>query len=378
MKQIENIKDFDNLLQEQRIWKDIAIQNLDLRAYTSKMMQTIFKDCIFLGCDMSPEVDYYLLHSENALFPKLKVPFNTYINCLYNKDTLYDGYDYKNPASYLETNDYKIYRYFMDNGKGEPSSIQVTLAQRLHDHAVSDALSAFLNSYADPLRVVAMMGGHNLKRGTTDFLNIAKISKKLCEDGFLMVSGGGPGAMEATHLGAWFAGRPESDLESAVDILSAAPTYQHEMWLSKAFEVIERYPRINSYESLGIPTWWYGHEPPTPFATHIAKYFANSVREEGLLAIAKGGVIYAPGNAGTIQEIFQDATQNHYLVFDIASPMIFMNNNYWTEERPVFPFLKKMSEEGKYKNLLLSISDDNLEVINIIKAFYQSSKKTNA
>jgi predicted Rossmann-fold nucleotide-binding protein len=375
MKQIEKITDFENLLLSQRIWNKIAIQSLDLRPYTGQIMQTVFKDCIFLGCEMTPEVDYYLLHSENALFPKLNVPFNTYINSLYNKDTLYDGYNYKNPASYLDTNDYKIYRYFMDNGKGEPTSIQVTLAQRLHDHAVSDALSDFLNRYADPLRVVAMMGGHNLERGNPDFLKIAKISMQLCQEGFLMVSGGGPGAMEATHLGVWFAGRPVSDLESAVEILAAAPTYKHELWLSKAFEVIERFPRINNFESLGIPTWWYGHEPPTPFATHIAKYFANSVREEGLLAIAKGGVIYAPGNAGTIQEIFQDATQNHYLVFDIASPMVFMNKKYWTEDRPVYPFLQKMTEEGKYKNLLLSISDENEEIIHTIKAFYHSNKR---
>jgi two-component system alkaline phosphatase synthesis response regulator PhoP len=36
------------------------------------------------------------------------------------------------------------------------------------------------------------------------------------------------------------------------------------------------------------------------------------VREDGLLSLAKGGVVFAPGPAGTIQEIFQDLTQNHY------------------------------------------------------------------
>ena len=41
----------------------------------------------------------------------------------------------------------------------------------------------------------------------------------------------------------------------------------------------------------------------------------------GLLAIAKHGVIYAPGSAGTIQEIFQDAAQNHYSSFGPPSPM---------------------------------------------------------
>ena len=39
-------------------------------------------------------------------------------------------------------------------------------------------------------------------------------------------------------------------------------------------------------QSLGVPTWFYGHEPTNLFATHVAKYFANSIREDGLLAIA--------------------------------------------------------------------------------------------
>ena len=206
-------------------------------------------------------------------------------------------------------------------------------------------------------------------RGTTDYRQVAQIGKKLAEKGFIPISGGGPGAMEATHLGAWFAERSLNDLETAIEILSAAPKYTDQLWLSKAFEVMARYPRITEAESLGIPTWLYGHEPPTPFASKIAKYFANSVREEGLLAIAKGGVIYSPGSAGTIQEIFQDATQNHYLSFDIASPMIFLNKKYWIEERPIFTLLERMQMEGKYKNLLLSSSDDCDEIVEILQKF---------
>ena len=63
------------------------------------------------------------------------------------------------------------------------------------------------------------------------------------------------------------------------------------------------------YVSLGIPTWLYGHEPSTPFATHIAKYFVNSVREDTILTVAYGGIIFTPGSAGTLQEIFQEAVQ---------------------------------------------------------------------
>jgi hypothetical protein len=47
------------------------------------------------------------------------------------------------------------------------------------------------------------------------------------------------------------------------------------------------------YDSLGIPTWHYGHEPTTSLATHIGKYFQNSIREDGLLELAKQGIVDA-------------------------------------------------------------------------------------
>jgi predicted Rossmann-fold nucleotide-binding protein len=113
----------------------------------------------------------------------------------------------------------------------------------------------------------------------------------------------------------------------------------------------------------------YGHEPSTPFATHIAKYFDNAIREDGILTIAMGGVIYTPGSAGTMQEIFQDAVQNHYLSFGYASPMVFLGEKYWMEEMPVYPMLQELLEKGKYRNLLLSISDDTKRVIAEIETF---------
>ena len=212
------------------------------------------------------------------------------------------------------------------------------------------------------------MGGHGLARDHGTYQQVAEISKMLTEKGYLMISGGGPGAMEATHVGAWFAGGPKEKLDEAVEVLSQAPKYDHPHWLPTAFEVMDKFP-CGPYRSLGIPTWLYGHEPPTPFATHIAKYFANSVREEGLLAIAKGGVIFAPGSAGTIQEVFQDITQNHYESFGYASPMVFLNKEYWSYDRPIYPIIELMSLRGNLKNLDLGIYDHSEEVIAHIDAF---------
>lgn len=180
--------------------------------------------------------------------------------------------------------------------------------------------------------------------------------------------------MEATHLGAWFDGYDLKELEEAIEILSKAPMYNDPLWLSAAYEVMEAFPKKSGKErDIGIPTWLYGHEPPTPFASKIAKYFANSVREEGLLALAKGGIIYTPGSAGTIQEIFQDATQNHYGSYDIISPMIFYNERFWTGEKPVYPLLKKLAQGHEYESLL-SVSDDVEGIVDTLVRFCESGK----
>ena len=190
----------------------------------------------------------------------------------------------------------------------------------------------------------------------------------MAENGCLMVSGGGPGAMEATHLGAWMAGRTEEETNDALAILQEAPSYKDIRWLDTALQVMEKYPQ-EKYVSLGVPTWLYGHEPATPFATHIAKYFDNSIREDSILTIAKGGIIYSPGSAGTMQEIFQEAVQNHYLSFGYASPMIFMNKQYWTEEMPVYRLMQHLVDKGKYKNLLMSLTDSLDEIVKALLDF---------
>jgi len=364
-KEIESQEALKELLENHKLLSRYAFQHVDFTAFASLLNDIEFVECIFLGCDIPPNF-VCEIYQVNYIFPKLDMPYNSYVNKLYTKETLYDNYEQGNTNSYKNTLDYKIYRHFIDTGK-EAINIKETLGRRLHDHSITNALYDFLKKYDDDKKV-AIMGGHSLLRSEKGFTDVAFLSKELTEKGYLMLSGGGPGAMEATHLGAWFAGKPAEDLLKVIEILAQAPSYKDEFWLDKSFEVLKLYPNC-SYESLGIPTWLYGHEPPTPFASKIAKYFANSVREDGLLAVAKGGIVFTPGSAGTIQEIFQDATQNHYLSFDIASPMIFMNSDYWINERPIYPLMKQLVQEKKYNNLLLSICDTKNEVVEELEQF---------
>lgn len=88
-----------------------------------------------------------------------------------------------------------------------------------------------------------------------------------------------------------------------------------------------------------------------------------------MLTIAKGGIIYSPGSAGTMQEIFQDVAQNHYLTCGYASPMVFLGSDYWCNELPVYPLLEKLHSEGCYKNLILTLTDDIDKAVDTIIDF---------
>ncbi|NNE30590.1 MAG: hypothetical protein HKN16_13200 [Saprospiraceae bacterium] len=366
MKEIHSNEGLRKLLAENVEISDIGFQGLNLLPFKEEILKSNVHDCLFLGCVLDGEM-LEKICLRNFVFPSFKMPFTTHPNRLYHRGDLYQGFDARNPKSYKESPDHKIYQHFTKFGK-EPANLRVSLARRLHDHGISDALHEFLHDVPEK-KIVGIMGGHSMLRTDPMYRQITHLSSHLSEKGYMMVSGGGPGAMEATHLGVWLTGQPRDVWDKSFKILAKAPSYKDTLWLSTAFEVIERFPSKSNIKSLGIPTWLYGHEPPTPFASHIAKYFANSLREDGLLAIAKGGVVFSPGSAGTIQEIFQDATQNHYLTEEISSPMVFLGKKYWTKDYPIFSLLKKMVEEDKYNNLILSLTDDNDEVIHELENF---------
>jgi predicted Rossmann-fold nucleotide-binding protein len=96
--------------------------------------------------------------------------------------------------------------------------------------------------------------------------------------------------------------------------------------------------------TIGIPTWFYSHEPPNAFATHIAKYFRNALREDTLLRLCDGGVVFLPGAAGTVQEVFQDACENYYAEPHDRAPMVLVGRRYWTEDLPAWPLLSALGE----------------------------------
>ncbi len=375
MLEIDTLKDFS-------AWIDAAdlipaaIQSLDLSSFEGKIVTRAFPHCLFLGCQMRDVTAGHIVNTGGFVIPAVNTHrFAVHRSRLYSVSELFAGFDLSPGKSYQDSYDYQVYEEYLEQGKDKPTSIKTSLLRRLHDHSITDAIEELIEGK----KVVAIMGGHGMERRDPFYRKVAHIAHTLTKEGFFLVSGGGPGAMEATHLGAYFASRTEAELDQAIAEMSVRPPgaiahqeYNDPDWLHRAWSIMEKYPIPAGEEeacmSLGIPTWLYGHEPPAPFATHIAKYFANSVREEGLLAIATYGVIFAPGSAGTTQEIFQDATQNHYGSMGYISPMILMGRQRWTEERPVWNLLQKVSEDKRYGELL-ALTDDEQEVIRRIMAY---------
>ena len=297
------------------------------------------------------------------------VPYTVFPETLYTRDTLLAGFVPNNPQAKAQTYDRRVYQHFLATGKYECSAEEGML-RALHDYSISGAVNRFLNRY-NHRKIVGVMGGHALTRNDLMYKKIVLLAKQLTEMGFLMTSGGGSGAMEATHLGAWLAGRTNDEVKTALAVLEQAPSTDPPLWLETAFEVVHRFPQPK-FESLSLPTWVFSHEPSNVFATSIAKFFDNNTREQRLLALAGAGMIFSPGSAGTFMEVFEEAALNHYTTAQDACPMIFFGKSFWTQKTPFYPFLENLEKSGSYKNLKLAVTDDLFEVIRTIEFWQQN------
>ncbi|MFZ0523393.1 MAG: hypothetical protein WAN14_21015 [Candidatus Acidiferrales bacterium] len=61
------------------------------------------------------------------------------------------------------------------------------------------------------------------------------------------------------------------------------------------------------------------------------------------MTIAAHGIVFAPGKAGALQEIFQDAVHNYHRArTDPFSPMVLYDKTYWTRTLPAAPLLEEL------------------------------------
>jgi predicted Rossmann-fold nucleotide-binding protein len=323
--------------------------------------------------------------------PRIPFSFDPLRRSLYSRQELFGAFNQDEPQSFARTADFAIYREYILAGKDAPADYFTAMMQALHDNSITQAVRDFLKS--GDSRAVGVMGGHKLERGSAPYKAVVSLSRELSNRGFLMMSGGGPGAMEATHLGALLRMATGEEVAAAIQRLSGQPAVpdlrklinpdgslnenlvaEAHAWFAPAHHIASQVK--NPGESLAIPTWLYGYEPSSPLATRIGKYFQNSIREEGLLALATNGVIYAEGRAGTLQEVFQDAAQNYYRTFDDKfSPMVFLGETFWTKTIPAVSVLQALFAAEDFKEYVL-VTDDVSQAVAFIESL--GTKETSA
>ncbi len=326
------------------------VVGLDLTDRVGALLERSVEEALFLGCTFADGDSEAVHRAGGVVLPTIPdTPVDPYRTTLYAPRDLYDT------PHYRDSLDARAYAW----SQGRPDTDDA-LAMTLHDHAVDGALEVWLEGRS----VVGVMGGHSLERGTEPYAAAARLGHGL--GGRLTVAtGGGPGAMEAANLGAWFADRPGDELAAALARLAAVPSFRPDVgaWARAAFEVIDAHQP--GHDSLGVPTWHYGHEPPNPFATAIAKYFGNATREAILLEVCDAGIVFLPGAAGTVQEVFQDACENYYGDPATIAPMVLVGRRHWTEDVPAWPLLRALAR-GRAMESHLHLVDSLDEAVEVV------------
>lgn len=363
-KLITEIESVEQLQSANQSLDSCILQVLDFRQRNILWENYNCSGAVFLGCIFENLSDEIIVRKQGALvFPYIDdVPYNPYRSKLYTWQELLDGYS----ADEDKSIDYQIYQHFVKEGR-QHAHIKEALTQRIHDFAIDDALRDFLEYDDNGMtrkKGVGFMGGHGKRRTDEIYKTVAYTARLMTREGYLVISGGGPGIMEAANLGAYMSIHADEALDDAINVLSEAPLYTSSGFVEAAKRVLEKFPE--GAESLAIPTWFYGHEPTNLFASQIAKYFSNSIREDGLMTICLYGVVFAPGSAGTTQEIFMDATQNHYGTIGYYSPMIFLSRKRYLKETFIFPLLQQLAWNTNYEKMLY-ITDSPQEVMQFIK-----------
>ena len=361
--EIETLRALDDALANRIPLCGLRLQDLNLTGHESELLErTDVEGMVVLGGRLSTELETHLRAHHALIFPTdPHAPVNPYRATLYQPHELYAGLGER---GYEETPDAQAYHWSRDAQLHHDAF--VTLLRAIHDDSITDALTEFIG----PRPVVGVMGGHALARGTREYAVAARLGHALAAAGLVVATGGGPGAMEAANLGAFC---PEPGrLDDALDRLCAVPSFAPSIaaWARLALglhdEIMEA-GRERSVRSVGIPTWFYGHEPPNVFCDAIGKYFSNAIREDGLLARCTAGLVVLEGAAGTVQEVFQAATRLYYAPAGAQiPPMVLVGVRHWTETVPVWAGLQALAA-GRDMAGAIHLVDDVAEVPSLLR-----------
>lgn len=173
---------------------------------------------------------------------------------------------------------------------------------------------------------VTVFGSARFKEGDTYYDLARAIGKRLGEEGYAVMTGGGPGVMEAANRGAYEAGA------TSIGCNIVLPEEQH----------------LNPYTNLSI---------------EFDFFFTRKV----MLVKYSSAFVMMPGGFGTLDEMFETLTLIQTgTIKDF--PVVAFGSDYWNELRP---FAEKSLLKHKTINPedldLVKVTDDIDEVIEFIK-----------
>lgn len=183
---------------------------------------------------------------------------------------------------------------------------------------------------------ISIFGSARTKPGHKYYELAVEISRRLAEEGFGIITGGGPGIMEAANKGAQMAGGRSVGLNISLP-----------------------------FEQSGNPYIDHNNE------LHFDYFFVRKV----MFSKYAQGFIMMPGGWGTMDEFFEIATLIQTRKFT-QTPMICMGKEYWGG---LFDWMRKVMEETE-SNIspgdldMIKIFETPEEVVAYIQEFYTHNK----
>ena len=201
--------------------------------------------------------------------------------------------------------------------------------------AIFKIMGEFVNGFEKMSAIgpcVSIFGSARVRPGQPYYDLAVKVSKKVAEAGYGIITGGGPGIMEAGNKGANLAGG------TSVGLNIELPFEQHDN------------PFIDDDKSLDFD------------------YFF--VRKVMFVKYSQGFVVM-PGGFGTLDELFEAITliQTHKIH---TFPIILVGTEFWSGLMDWIKDIMLKAGNISAKDLdLIQIVDTEDEVVNIIDAFYK-------